>query len=346
MIAVTSKKIFFRLGSGLLVLFILVQGRAILVPMVVALLLSMILHPVACRIEGWGIARLWSLILTFLATTLLVLGIIFLFSTQIGALTGDLDGFLDKLSKTANSLVDMINKNSPLQLELRFSDLVNEEWLLQSGAPIISDTISITGTVFSGLILVTIYSFLILLYRRGIFQSLVSFMASKNRESFSRLLVEIKSIGQKYILGIGTLILLLAFLYSLTLWMFGLDYPLLFGLLAASLAIVPYVGTTLGAAIPVIFAYYSHDSIWYAVGIMLTFMAIQFVEGNLLTPKIVGGAMNLNALASIFALFLGYFIWGISGMILFLPLMAIFKIICEHVEVLNPLGALLSEDIK
>lgn len=346
MIALNSKKMFFTLGSGLLVLFILIEGKTILIPIAVAILFAMILHPIAAKFESWGLSRLWSIIANFFATIILLLGVIFLFSTQLNALTGDFGGFINKLSNTADSLIQLINNNTPLQLETSVTDYVNKEWLIESGAPIISDTIKITGNFLSSAVLITIYSFLILLYRKGIYESLTTALSKKNRQDFAELLIDVKKVGQNYILGIGSLILLLSVLYSLALWLFGLDYPLLFGFLAAGLAIIPYIGTTIGASIPVAYAFYSSDSIWYPLGIMATFMTIQFIEGNFLTPKIVGGAMNLNALASIFALFLGYFIWGISGMILFLPMMAIFKIICDKIETLEPLGNLLSEDIR
>jgi predicted PurR-regulated permease PerM len=68
------------------------------------------------------------------------------------------------------------------------------------------------------------------------------------------------------------------------------------------------------------------------------------VEGNFLTPKIVGGSMHINALAAILALILGNFIWGIAGMILFLPMMAMFRIVCQYYEGLHPLAMFISDE--
>src|SRR5690606_14260515 len=106
---------------------------------------------------------------------------------------------------------------------------------------------------------------------------------------------------------------------SAGLWIIGIDNPFLFGFLAAILAIVPYIGTLVGASIPVLYAFMTADSLWVPVSVIILFYVIQLVESNFLSPKIVGSSLNLNALGAILSLLIGAAVWGIAGMILFLP---------------------------
>jgi predicted PurR-regulated permease PerM len=85
------------------------------------------------------------------------------------------------------------------------------------------------------------------------------------------------------------------------------------------------------------------DSIWYAVGVAGAFTVVQFLEGNFITPNIVGSKVSVNPLAAIIALILGGMLWGPAGMILSIPFTAILKVILDNIEPLEPFGFLLGE---
>lgn len=133
---------------------------------------------------------------------------------------------------------------------------------------------------------------------------------------------------------------------SLGLWIIGIDYPFLFGFLGAVLAIIPYIGTTMGAVIPVIYAFVSYDSMWMAVAVAILFWVVQLVSDNFLTPRIVGGSLKINALTAILSLFIGAAVWGLAGMVLFLPFAAILKVVCEEFEQLQPIALIIGEKNK
>jgi predicted PurR-regulated permease PerM len=142
------------------------------------------------------------------------------------------------------------------------------------------------------------------------------------------------------------LIIILGFANSIGLLIIGIDSPFLFGFLAAILSIVPYIGTTIGATIPVLYALMSSDSIWVPVAVMVLFWSIQTIESNFLSPKIVGSSVNVNALVAILSLLIGASVWGIAGMILFLPFAAMLRVVCEEFEQLKPIAMLISDDIS
>lgn len=112
------------------------------------------------------------------------------------------------------------------------------------------------------------------------------------------------------------------------------------------MAIIPYIGTTIGAVIPIIYAFVTYDSIWIVVAVAVLFWAVQLVSDNFLTPKIVGDSLNINALTAILSLFIGAAVWGLAGMILFLPFAAILKVVCEAFEELRPIALMIGEQNK
>jgi predicted PurR-regulated permease PerM len=140
------------------------------------------------------------------------------------------------------------------------------------------------------------------------------------------------------------LIIILGFANSIGLWIIGIDSPFLFGFLAATLSIIPYVGTTLGATIPVLYAFVSHDALWMPIAIAIMFWAIQLVESNFLNPKIVGSSINVNPLAAIISLIVGAAVWGVAGMVLFLPFAAMLKVFCEQFDQLKPVAMLINNE--
>ncbi|MDX1373493.1 MAG: AI-2E family transporter, partial [Nitrososphaeraceae archaeon] len=120
--------------------------------------------------------------------------------------------------------------------------------------------------------------------------------------------------------------------------------PFLFGFLAATLSIIPYIGTTLGATIPVLYAFMSHDSLFIPLAVAILFWAIQLIESNFLSPKVVGSSLNVNPLAAILSLIIGAAVWGVAGMILFLPLTAMLKVFCQEFDELKPIAMLINDE--
>jgi predicted PurR-regulated permease PerM len=138
-------------------------------------------------------------------------------------------------------------------------------------------------------------------------------------------------------------ILINASLYAIGLSLVGIQNAILLAGVAALLTIIPYVGTVLGGLFPVLMALVTEDSIQPALWAAGVLFFIQTVDNYFIEPNIVGGEVNLSALTTIVTLIVGGLIWGVVGMILFLPMMGIFKIICDHVKVLEPLGHLIGE---
>ena len=153
--------------------------------------------------------------------------------------------------------------------------------------------------------------------------------------------LKIEKVVRSYILGLFTVILIIAVLNTVGLMLLGIQHAMFFGALAAVLTIIPYIGIFIGSLLPIVFALVTKDSLWYPLGVALIFWAVQFLEGNFITPNIIGGRVSINPFAAILALFFGGMIWGAIGMILSIPVLAILKVIFDTIEPLRPYGFLL-----
>jgi predicted PurR-regulated permease PerM len=276
-----------------------------------------------------------------------VAGLVYLFSNQIINLLGDFDQFQAKLSVLMPNVVDFLNQKVRIIPRFQEEEIVDagQNLLKESGLNVMSMTVNNTFSIVSGAVMTFVCAFLLLIYRGGLKKVLVSMAQNDYKKQTESMIYEVQKVGQQYLLGMSIMILILSIANSTILILFGLEHPILFGLLAALLAIVPYVGTTLGAAIPVLFAFFTKESIWIPLGIAASFWFVQLIESNVLSPKIVGTHLKINALTAIIALFIGGYLWGIIGMALFLPLTAIFRVFCKYFEQLEPIAMLMSDDL-
>ena len=327
---------------------VLVLAKPVLIPLSMALFISFILLPVVKKLESWGLKRLLAAFVSLLMIFIIIGGSITLFSAQIMSLSDQLDDFTGKIMNTLSDAIVFINNNINFIDDLNRDELVEngKEWIKESSGSLIQNAFSSTAAFLTGLIATIIFTFLVLIYREGLTKAFVAFGDDKNRSKIFRMLKNIQSVGKKYLSGMFLLILILGFVHSIGLWIIGIDSPFLFGFLVATLAFVPYIGTVIGATIPILYAFMTADSLWVPVVVIIWFWAMQIIESNFLNPKIVGSSVNVNALVAILSLLIGASVWGIAGMILFLPFAAMLKVVCEEFDQLKPIAMLISSDIS
>jgi predicted PurR-regulated permease PerM len=346
-VKISAEKIAYVLLAIVLGVVILKEGELLLKPMAFALLATTIFLKPSQLFERWGFNRFWSVLSSIVFGSLLIFTFGFFISSQVYKVGQSMKGDVQMDERVAD-IFDNVRGYLPFEVgpvgSKDFKE--NKDKLMNDiGVPLIGDTFTFMGKLLSSGVLTLVYTFLILLYRHGIAEVLVNLGEKAYSKEQSNILRDVLNTGQQYIAGLSLLIVILASMYAVTFWLFGLDYPLLFGGLAAILAIIPYIGTGLGASLPVVYSLLTNDNPLIAVGLIGSIVVIQAIEGNFLTPKIVGGSMKLNPLASIVALALGGFIWGLAGMIIFLPLAAMARIIAEHFINLKPLASLSGDEI-
>jgi len=344
---VSFQKIFYVFSSIILLIISLHFAKPVMIPLVSALLLAFILFPVSRKLEKIGFGRISSTTISLVGFTIIIISVFYLFSRQIISLISQLTEFRDRLSMVFEQSVQFLNEKIPVIPKLSQADIIDksQQWVKESGIDIMSNTVDSTTTFFSGIIAIVVYTFLLLIYRSGIIKVFVDSVKEAYKPKIREMIVEMQKVGQNYLVGMGIMILILGSANSIVLMIFNIDHPFLFGFFAGLLALIPYIGTAIGGLIPVLYAFMTQDSLWIPVGIAVSFWIIQSIEGNFLNPKIVGGNLNINALAAIIALIVGGFLWGIAGMILFLPLAAIFRVFCSYFSELKPVSMFMRDDL-
>lgn len=342
------QKLFYAIATVFALFAMLVLAKAILIPLSVALLISFILFPLAKKFETWKINRAFAAFLSIFSVVIVITGVIYFFSTQIINLSKEFTHFQDKIINAFADVTVYINNNISFVENLEKDELFNrmKEWITDSKGFLISNTVNSTATFLAGLMATIVFIFLFLIYRDGLTQAFLAFSPKDKKNRVFKMFKSVQQVGQKYLFGMLFLTLIIGLANSVGLLIIGIDNPFLFGFLGAALAIIPYIGTTMGAIIPVIYAFVSYDSLWMSVAVALLFWFIQLVSDNFLTPKIVGGSLKINALTAILSLFIGAAVWGLAGMILFLPFVAMLRVICEEYEELKPVALIMGEQNK
>jgi predicted PurR-regulated permease PerM len=217
------------------------------------------------------------------------------------------------------------------------------EFLQSVGTYLSMIVMATTGTLTTiGIIL--IYIFFFMFYRSKFKNFLLMITPSGKHEKTNLIITQISYVTQQYLSGVLIVVVILAVLNSVGLIIISIRHALFFGILAGILNIIPYIGSFLGGLLPFVMALLTRESWGPAIAVACVFAFNQFMENNFLTPHIVGGKVKVNPLATIIALLIGGYLWGVAGMIMFIPFLGIAKIIFDNIETLNPYGYLIGEE--
>lgn len=332
------------LGLAIFIWFLIV-AKSILVPVLIAIFIAILLMPLCARLENVKIGRVPSAAIVVLLSIALLAGIITVFISQIASFASDLDLMeqrLDELITEGKSYVEGITGNEPLEGINTVQDALNT-MAMNNGSSITSGAVTVLSKLI-WLILVPIFIFLMLIYRSFLKEFLVKAIAGTDKSKISsvHMVVEhVKRVVQSYISGVFTIMLILSVCYYFILLAFKVDHAIFFAVFAGFLSIIPYVGLIIGAAFPAFYALITKDSLLYPIGIFAAFEIFVFIEGNLLKPYIIGHKVSMNPLTTILVIFIGEMIWGVAGMILIIPTVAILKEIFEQIDSLKPYAFLI-----
>ena len=321
---------------------ILYLAKTILIPLAFAAFLAMLLYPL-CKFLERRLSKLISIIISFLLVFLILSGIFYFLGSQVYDLFENIKDFSKNIENIFNKIKYWIDKSSFAEV-LKPDFATSQAGSIIENSGIIQKTILSSTTFFAFLGLTLVYTFLFLLYRTSLKNFILYHFHNESKEKARVIIYRIQNVAQKYFFGISIIVIILGTLNGLGLLMIGLEYPFLFGYFAALLAIVPYIGTFIGGLLPVLYALIHYDSLLTPMLVLLWYLFIQALEGNILTPKIVGSQVSLNPLIALIALITGGVLWGIAGMILFIPFISILKVIFDNISSLKPYGVLLSSD--
>lgn len=316
-------------------------------PFIFATILAIFLYPINKKINK-KIKYDWlSITLSFFSVLIPVSLIGMLFSYQLIEIIDSLPSISKSLKQGAESAINWIQGFIPA-IKVDPAKYLTENIGSNIDGPInmVKQSLMSSTSFIIALFLTFIYTFLILYYRKSIKNFLLYQFEKQSRSDMRETLTKIKLTVQSYIGGLFIVIAILSVVNSLGLWIIGVDYPLFWGTLAGFLAVIPYIGTGLGGLLPFLYSLATADNNWQPIAIVIFYGIIQTIEGNLLTPKIVGDKVNINPLFAILSLVLLGSLWGIAGVILALPLISILRIILSQFEPTLPLAILMSSNVE
>lgn len=326
-----------------LAFFLLFFGKPFLVPLLIAALLAMLLLPLCARLER-RMKKPVAVALSVVLFLLVVGVIVFVISLQVSNIA-------DNASALEKNLTDKVTDLRRFASETIGISPQKQEQLMQqqqqSSSGRMSSVLTKLPLAFGGFLtdflIVTVYLFLFLLFRSRFHQFVLKLTPTAERANAKDIMHNVRLVAQKYLTGLALMISCLWVMYSIGFGLVGVENFFFFAILCGLLEIVPFVGNLTGVAITLLMTVAQGGSTSMLLGILVVYGIVQFTQSYLLEPLIVGREISINPVFTIVGIVGGELLWGIPGMILALPLLGIFKIICDHVETLKPWGYLIGE---
>ena len=318
-----------------------------LIPVTLAAVFSMLFIRFCNWMERKGIKRGLASFLCIALFLSLIAGILLLMSWQLSSLSENMDEMKDRLISLFNDMRVWLSKS--IGVSYRQQEKIITEQTSTGATSAGSMAMSFATGTFSILInalLVTVYMFLFLYYRSHIKKFILKLTDRSDKELADEIVHKSGQVAQKYLSGLGAMIFILWIMYGIGFSIIGVENAIFFAVLCGILEIIPFVGNLTGTSLTVLSVVVQGGDTKMIIWVLVTYFVVQFIQTYILEPLVVGEQVSINPLFTIMSIVVGEMVWGISGMILAIPLIGIFKIICDHVPSLQPYGFLIGPPVK
>jgi predicted PurR-regulated permease PerM len=318
-------------------------AKSIVVPVVFATIIAILINPLVDMFVRIKFNRVFAIALVMLLTFLIIFAFVSLVISQMSRLSDSWPMLVDKITVMINqNIADAANyfDKDPQKIHLWISKTQSE--IMSSSTAAIGQTLVSVGSGLVVLFLLPVYIFLILFYQPILMEFIHRLFGSDHQIKVTEIVTQIKTVIQRYLFGLVIEAAIIAVLDTAALLVLGIEYALLIGIFGALLNMIPYIGGLVAVAVPMVVALVTKPPV-YALYVLIFYYIIQLVDNNYIVPKIVASKVKINALFSIIVVIAGNALWGIPGMFLSIPLLAIVKLICDHIDPLKPIGFLLGD---
>jgi len=323
---------------------ILYIAQAIIVPFVFAVIIAIVLYPVVIFLEKRKANRILAIITSLLLTIIVIASFAFLMLWQVNRFTDSWPSLVEKFDLLIKEAIAWASQYFDIQPEKIYEWIAAEKSnLIENNLNQVGRTLSTMGNGLVALFVIPVYVFLLLYYKPLILEFIRRLFGAENKAKVNKIVSQIKTVIQSYLVGLIIETIIIAILNTSVLLILGIQYAVLLGILGALLNLIPYIGGLVAVAMPMIIALATKDSAWYALYVMGLYYVIQLIDNNYIVPVIVSSKVKINALFSIIVVFAGNALWGVAGMFLSIPLLAIAKLIFDFIEPMKPWGFLLGD---
>lgn len=317
-------------------------SQQIVVPLIYATILAILLNPLVNYFVNHRINRVVAISIAVTISILIFFSLIYFILGRLSVFSETYPKLEEKILETSAQVVKWFSQTFNIRIykinawiEKNRIDVINN----MGGA--IGQTISAINSILIIVVLLPVYLFMILYYKNLLLEFIRRIFHISYHAQVFDVLIGSKKIIQSYLIGLLVEVAIIAALNSIGLLLLGIEYAIVLGIIGALLNIIPYIGGVIATALPMIIAYITKDSSTYAFLVLILYLLIQFIDNHFIIPRVVASRVKLNALISIISVLAGGALWGVPGMFLSIPLTAIIKVICDHIEPLKPWGYLL-----
>jgi predicted PurR-regulated permease PerM len=340
-----AQKVTYILLSVILFLYGLIAIRSFLYPIAFGFLLAYLVLPIANWLEKKGLPRVLANFITIISALAVIVTLILFVSGKIVGFAHNMGPLLDKAIKNLSVMISSLGRNFGFDADKVKSIIQeNSESFLATSGDFFQEVFSATTSTAVVIGLLPVYIFLFLYYRTKFAYFLLKIVPSNRKREMVLIMREISKVAARYMGGVLVVVLILMILNSLGLWIIGIKHPIPLGIISALFNFIPYFGTLVGALVPLLYAFLIENDPVMVIRVIILFIIIQFMENNILTPNIVGGNVKVNPFFIITGLVGASMIWGIPGMLLIVPFLAILRIVFARIEPLKPYAYLLGQE--
>lgn len=340
-----------QLASSLLVLALILGlmyvAQSILIPILFATLIAISLFPLARFFEKLRLGKAVASLLAVTVAIAIIFGIVWFIVHQSIIIGKDATAITDKVLSVLERAQSWLQERFGIERN-QVMDKLREQGnkSLENIGGVLTTTFGSVGNTVANAILVPLYCFFMLYYRDFFREFFFKAFKTSPQHKVNEVLNKIYEVVQSYLVGLVTVMGIVAVLNTVGLMFMGIDYAWFFGTLASLLMLLPYIGIAIGSILPALFALAVKDSAWYAVGVIAWFQVVQFLEGNIITPNIVGSKVSINPLMAIVGILIGGMLFGLAGLIIALPFIATLKVIFDAIPSMEAFGFLIGEPEK
>ena len=324
---------------------IVITAKGILTPLLLAFFIALVLLPVYRFLTRRRVPEILAVVCCLLLVVAVAVGVIWFFSSQVSRLIADFPQIKTNVQVHLSSLSAWINQKTQFSTE-RQLELLNEqsEKLLNYAGGLLGGAAASLTSIFVLVGLLPIYIFLILFYKNLLLRFVFLWFPEEQHKKVEDVMRETEVIIKSYLVGLLIQITYITILLGGLLALFGIKHALLIGVIFAFLNLIPYIGALIGNIIGVLLTLSSSQELYPILTVLLTIAAVQFLDNNILMPRIVGSKVKINALASIVGVIIGGALAGIAGMFLSLPVIAVLKIIFDRTQQFKQWGVLFGDE--
>jgi predicted PurR-regulated permease PerM len=327
---------------SILIIFLLYFGQSLFVPMFYGLFIAIVLYPVCRKLEDHRVPRSLSIAIGLSIVIVLFASLVWLLVLQFNSFRQDLPELRAKIMPSIRELQHWIDDNFHINIATQ-----NEWWqrtaskMSDNSGTMLAGTFNKTLSVLFMLFMVPVFGALFLYNRQDFVLFLEKLFGDTYKDRLHQILHRTTQTYFQFIKGTIFVYIIVGALNSIGLIALGIEHAVLFGFLTAIMTIIPYIGIFVSALLPISVAWITKDSIWYPLGVVLVFSFVQYLEANVIFPRVVAGQLNVSTWATLAAIVAGGILWGVNGMILFIPFTGILKMVSDYIPEWEALNILL-----